>query len=123
RGARHRRASALSDRRGRRVRGGAGARPLAREVLPAGTPGGGALSDALAGLRVVSFEARRAEELASMLERHGATVARAPALREAPLPASGEALELARRLTAGEVAAVVLLTGVGTRALVYALAD
>jgi uroporphyrinogen-III synthase len=81
------------------------------------------LSDALAGLRVVSFEARRAEELASMLERHGATVARAPALREAPLPASGEALELARRLAAGEVAAVVLLTGVGTRALVYALGE
>jgi uroporphyrinogen-III synthase len=81
------------------------------------------VSEALAGLRVASFEARRAEELASMLERHGATVVRAPALREAPLPASGEALELARRLAAGEVAAVVLLTGVGTRALVYALAE
>jgi uroporphyrinogen-III synthase len=81
------------------------------------------LSEALAGLRVVSFEARRAEELASMLERHGATVVRAPALRESALPASDEALELARRLAAGEVAAVVLLTGVGTRALVYALGE
>jgi len=80
-------------------------------------------SGALAGLRVVSFEARRAEELASMFARHGAAVIRAPALRESPLPASGEALELARRLEAGEVAAVVLLTGVGTRALVYALAE
>ena len=40
---------------------------------------------ALDGLRVVSFEARRAEELATMLARHGADVVRAPALRETPL--------------------------------------
>src|SRR5438094_5649048 len=72
----------------------------------------------LAGLRVVSFEARRADELATMLARHGAEVVRAPALREERLAASPEALELARRLEAGEVDLVVLLTGVGTRALV-----
>jgi len=77
----------------------------------------------LAGLRVVSFEARRAEELATMLGRQGADVLRAPALREAPLPAGPEALELARRLEAGEIDVVILLTGVGTRALVYVLAD
>src|SRR5438477_387095 len=41
---------------------------------------------ALDGLRVVSFEARRADELATMLARHGADVVRAPALRETPLP-------------------------------------
>jgi uroporphyrinogen-III synthase len=81
------------------------------------------VSGALAGLRIVAFEARRADELAAMLSRHGATVVRAPALREAPLPASPEALELARRLEAAEVAAVVLLTGVGTKALAFALAD
>jgi len=75
----------------------------------------------LAGLRVVSFEARRADELATMLARHGAEVVRAPALREQPLGASPEALELARRLEAGEVDLVVLLTGVGTRALAAAL--
>src|SRR5438094_5828961 len=80
-------------------------------------------SDALAGLRVVSVEARRAEELATMLARHGAEVVRAPALREQPLGASPEALELARRLEAGEVDLVVLLTGVGTRALAAALAE
>jgi len=78
---------------------------------------------ALAKLRVVSFEARRAEELATMLARHGAEVVRAPALREEPLGASPEALEFARRLQAGEVDLVVLLTGVGTRALVAALAE
>jgi uroporphyrinogen-III synthase len=71
----------------------------------------------LDGLRVVSFEARRADELATMLARHGADVLRAPALRETPLPTGAEVLELARRLEQGEVAVVVLLTGVGTRAL------
>src|SRR2546429_3714383 len=78
---------------------------------------------ALAGLRLVSFEARRAEELATMLVRHGAEVVGAPALREEPLGPSAATLELARRLEAGEVDLVVLLTGVGTRALAAALAD
>src|SRR5437867_3168370 len=77
----------------------------------------------LAGLRVVSFEARRADELATMLARHGAEVVRAPALREERLAASPEALELGRRLAAGEVDLVVLLTGVGTRALAAALGE
>ena len=77
----------------------------------------------LAGLRVVSFEARRADELATMLARHGAEVVRAPALREERLAASPEALELARRLEAGGVDLVVLLTGVGTRALAAALGE
>jgi uroporphyrinogen-III synthase len=75
---------------------------------------------ALAGLRVVSFEARRAEELATMLARHGAEVLRAPALREATLPPGPETIELAHRLDAGDVAIVVLVTGVGTRALAEA---
>jgi uroporphyrinogen-III synthase len=72
---------------------------------------------ALSGLRFVAFESRRAAELARMLERHGATVLSAPALREAPLPPSPATAELARALDAGEVAVLVLLTGVGTRAL------
>ena len=78
---------------------------------------------ALAGMRVVSFEARRAEELATMLARHGAEIVRAPALREEALAPSPEALELARRLEAGGVAAVILLTGVGTRALARAVGE
>lgn len=78
---------------------------------------------ALAGLRIVVFEARRAAELARMLERHGARVIPAPALREASLPASDETRELARALDAGEVAALLLLTGVGTKALATLLGD
>ena len=78
---------------------------------------------ALDGLRVLSFEARRADELATMLARHGASVTRAPALRETGLPECPEAQELARRLAAGDVHTVILLTGVGTRALAAAVAD
>jgi uroporphyrinogen-III synthase len=44
-------------------------------------------------------------------------------LREASLGATPEAHELARRLAAGEVGLVVLLTGVGTRALAAACPD
>jgi uroporphyrinogen-III synthase len=79
-------------------------------------------SRALDGLRIVAFEARRAAELARLLERHGAAVVSAPAMREAPLPPSPAIGELARALAAGEVAALVLLTGVGTRALAPELA-
>jgi uroporphyrinogen-III synthase len=77
---------------------------------------------ALEGLAVVSFEARRADELATMLGRHGARVLRAPALREAPLGENAAALAAARRLAAGTLDAVVLLTGVGTRAWAAAVA-
>jgi uroporphyrinogen-III synthase len=57
-----------------------------------------------------------------MLERHGATVQRAPALRETPLGESPAALELATRLDGDGVDALILLTGVGTRALAAAVA-
>ena len=77
---------------------------------------------ALAGLEFVVFEARRAAELARMLERHGARVRSAPAIRETPLPPSPQIGELARALERGDVAALVLLTGVGTRALAPQLA-
>ncbi len=76
-----------------------------------------------AGLRIIAFEARRAEELANMLERHGAIVTRAPALREAPLAASPATDALRRALEQGAVGALVLLTGVGTRALARLVPD
>ena len=81
------------------------------------------MADALAGLRVLAFEARRADELATLLARHGAEVLRAPALRETALESTPEARDAARRIAAGEVAAVVLLTGVGTKAWAAAVGD
>jgi uroporphyrinogen-III synthase len=76
---------------------------------------------ALAGVRVVTLESRRAAEIAQLLAHHGATVIGAPALREVPIEENAAALELVRRLEAGELDAVILLTGVGTRALVEAV--
>jgi uroporphyrinogen-III synthase len=76
---------------------------------------------ALAGLRVIAFESRRAAETAQLLERHGATVIGAPALREVPLAENAAALEFLDRLERGAVDVVVLLTGVGTRALAAAI--
>ena len=78
---------------------------------------------ALDGVRIVVFEARRAEEMAKLLTRHGACVTSAPALREAPHPEPGPVLELLERLDRGEVGAVLLLTGVGTRAMAAAAGD
>jgi uroporphyrinogen-III synthase len=80
-------------------------------------------SGPLADLRVVAFEARRAEELATLLGRHGASVTSAPALQETRLSESPAALELVERLDRDEVGAVVLLTGVGTRALAAIVGD
>lgn len=78
-------------------------------------------SGSLLGLRVIAFESRRATELAQLLARHGAEVVTAPALREVPIEENEAAVELVARLERGEIDAVILLTGVGTRALVEAV--
>ena len=76
---------------------------------------------ALEGQRVVVFEARHGAELERLLVRHGAVVTRAPALREERLDETPAALRFAERLGGGEIGLVVLLTGVGTRALATAV--
>lgn len=73
-------------------------------------------------LRVVSLESRREAELARMLERRGAVVLRAPSMREVSLTDQTEALAFGEVLFRGECDVLVLLTGVGTRMLVDALA-
>src|SRR5262245_9841458 len=78
---------------------------------------------ALAGLTVVTFESRRGDELARLLERHEAAVVRAPALQEIPIADAAPARALADALEADRVAALVLLTGVGTRGLVKVWSD
>jgi hypothetical protein len=74
-------------------------------------------------MRVMAFEARRAEELARLLGRQGASVTSASALRETSLPDSPAARELVAGLDRDEVGAVMLLTGVGTRALAAVVGD
>src|SRR5262245_44218221 len=73
-------------------------------------------------LRTISLESRRSDELVRLLSRHGLQPIAAPSLREVPLSDQSEALALGEALASGECDLLVLLTGVGTRALVDALA-
>jgi uroporphyrinogen-III synthase len=70
-----------------------------------------------AGLRVLSLESRRATEMAKLIENYGGAAIVAPSMREIPLETNTEAQDFTRKLLAGEFDAVILLTGVGTRAL------
>ncbi len=75
----------------------------------------------LHGLRVISFESRRAKEMAELIRRHGGEPIVAPSMREVPLAENGAALELFQKIEAGQVDLVLLLTGVGTRTMVDAV--
>jgi uroporphyrinogen-III synthase len=69
------------------------------------------------GLRVVAFESRRATEIAELIRRQGGEPIVAPSMREAPLEKNEAAFAFAERLFRGEFDMLILLTGVGTRAL------
>ena len=68
-------------------------------------------------LRVLALESRRAKEIASLIETYGGAATVAPSLREVPLESNPDALTFADGLLAGAFDVVILLTGVGTRAL------
>jgi uroporphyrinogen decarboxylase len=70
-----------------------------------------------AGLEVVAFESRRAQEMATLITRFGGVPYVAPAVREAPLAENAAAFEFGSELLAGRLAAVIFMTGVGTRRL------
>ena len=69
------------------------------------------------GLRVCSFESRRRDEMAGLLQRCGARPTVAPSMREVPLEQNEPALQFIERLLAGGIDVVIFLTGVGARAL------
>jgi uroporphyrinogen-III synthase len=73
------------------------------------------------GLRVVAFESRRAQEVASLITSYGGQPIVAPALREVPLESNAAALRFADDLVAGRFDIVIFLTGVGTRELLRAV--
>jgi uroporphyrinogen-III synthase len=75
------------------------------------------------GLRVVSFESRRATEMGELIRRQGGEPFIAPSMREAPIENNPEAFEFAERLFRGEFDLMIFLTGVGTRALDKVLAS
>jgi uroporphyrinogen-III synthase len=69
------------------------------------------------GLKVIAFESRRAQEVASLIATYGGDPVVAPALREVPLESNVEALRFATDLLEGRFDVVIFLTGVGTREL------
>jgi len=76
----------------------------------------------LQGLRVVSFESRRASEMGELIRRYGGEPILAPSMREVPLSENPAAMDFIGELEAGRLDFVILLTGVGTRTLVAAVA-
>jgi len=70
----------------------------------------------LRGKTIAITEARRASELASLIAKLGGVPYSAPAVREVPRGDPGPALEVLARICRGEIAVIVFLTGVGTRA-------
>jgi uroporphyrinogen-III synthase len=79
--------------------------------------------DALHGLKIASFESRRAVEMAELIRRYGGEPVIAPSMREIPLSQNTAALDFVKRLEAGEIDIVILLTGIGTRTLVEAVSS
>jgi uroporphyrinogen-III synthase len=74
----------------------------------------------LAGFTVGVTAARRADELAALLERRGAVVMRAPALRIVPLSDDAELLAATRRLLDDAPDIVIATTAIGFRGWVEA---
>jgi uroporphyrinogen-III synthase len=69
------------------------------------------------GLRVLSLESRRAEEMATLIRKQGGEAFVAPSMREEALERHEDALSCGDRLLGGDFDCIVLLTGVGTRLL------
>jgi uroporphyrinogen-III synthase len=70
-----------------------------------------------AGLRILSLESRRAEEMGVLLRKQGGEVFIAPSMREVPIADNPDVLAFFGRLRKGEFEMVILLTGVGARAV------
>jgi uroporphyrinogen-III synthase len=75
------------------------------------------------GLRVLTLESRRGQEMSRLIETYGGKPVHAPAMREVPLSSNPEALKFADALFEGKFGAVVFLTGVGARALSKVIED
>src|SRR6267142_2845596 len=70
-----------------------------------------------AGLRVLTLESRRAQEMAKLISNAQGRPVVAPSMREVPLESNVQALEFASILFASQLDMVIFLTGVGTRVL------
>lgn len=71
-----------------------------------------------AGMTVVAFESRMADQMANLISRQGGSPLVAPSMQEIPLENNPEALAFAEHLLSNSIDMFILLTGVGTRTLV-----
>lgn len=72
--------------------------------------------ESLQGRIIAITEARRASELSSLIKKLGGVPYSVPSVREIPRQDQGPAREALERMCRGEIAVVIFLTGVGTRA-------
>ena len=70
------------------------------------------------GLRVLSFESRRAQEIAQLIRKNGGEPVVAPSTREVETPNEDEQ-KLIRGILDREFDAIIFMTGVGARALIH----
>ena len=72
------------------------------------------------GLRVLSFESRMADEMARLIERNAGLPLVVPALREIPIPLqhNGSVFRFGVKLILQQLDILILMTGVGTKALI-----
>ena len=73
------------------------------------------------GLTVLSFESRRATEIAALIENCGGRAMVAPAAREVPAEGHPDVQHFVDALNAEKLNLIIFLTGVGTRALARAV--
>jgi uroporphyrinogen-III synthase len=71
-----------------------------------------------AGVRVLSLESRRAQEIARLIANCGGRPLVISSVREVPLASNREALDFAQQLVEGRIDMVIFMTGVGVRLLV-----
>lgn len=91
-------------------------RPAATHpVAPGPAPPAAGDTSPLAGFTVAVTAARRKDELGNLLERRGARVAYAPAIRIVPLADDTELLDATRRCLAAPLDIAVATTGIGFR--------
>jgi len=81
------------------------------------------LTQGFNGLRVVSFESRRSQQMADLISRNGGRAISAPSMREIPLEENREALAFGDKLLRGDIDILILLTGVGTQILLDVLSS
>ena len=69
--------------------------------------------------KVIAFlESRMSSEMGSLIERHGGVPFSAPAMQEIYLKDNPDVRELVVDICKGQIDAMLLLTGVGTRAMI-----